>query len=125
MIRKDAGLYCGPRLRKGEVFAYVGLPQNLKDLNGRDVTKNVDLFPGQEYRGTSLIRNRLPLGPYTSVHKKNQRAPLGNSVFLASAGTFLGPENSPAPFPWGVSIVESDFLAVFRSARRVCADLKI
>ena len=26
------GLYCGPRLRKGEVFAYVGLPQNLKDL---------------------------------------------------------------------------------------------
>ena len=29
---KDAGLYCGPRLRKGEVFAYVGLPQNLKDL---------------------------------------------------------------------------------------------
>ena len=28
----DAGLYCGPRLRKGEVFAYVGLPQNLKDL---------------------------------------------------------------------------------------------
>ena len=32
-IRKDAGLYCGPRLRKGEVFAYVGLSQNLKDLN--------------------------------------------------------------------------------------------
>jgi hypothetical protein len=32
-IRKDAGLYCGPRLRKGQVFAYVGLPQNLKDLN--------------------------------------------------------------------------------------------
>ena len=31
-IRKDAGLCCGSRLRKGEVFAYVGLPQNLKDL---------------------------------------------------------------------------------------------
>ena len=29
---KDAGLYCGSRLRKGEVFAYVGLSQNLKDL---------------------------------------------------------------------------------------------
>ena len=28
---QDAGLYCGPRLRKGEVFAYVWLPQNLKD----------------------------------------------------------------------------------------------
>ena len=27
-----AGLCCGSRLRKGEVFAYVGLPQNLKDL---------------------------------------------------------------------------------------------
>ena len=33
-IRKDAGLYCGPRLRKGEVFAYVGSIQNLKDLEG-------------------------------------------------------------------------------------------
>ena len=32
MIRKDAGLYCGPRLRKGEVFAYVGRIHNLKDL---------------------------------------------------------------------------------------------
>ena len=27
-----ARLYCGSRLRKGEVFAYVGLPHNLKDL---------------------------------------------------------------------------------------------
>ena len=25
-IRKDAGLCCGSRLRKGKVFAYVGLP---------------------------------------------------------------------------------------------------
>ena len=33
-IRKDALLCCGSRLRKGEVFAYVGLPQNLKDLKG-------------------------------------------------------------------------------------------
>jgi hypothetical protein len=31
-VRKDAGLCCGSRLRKGEVFPYVGLPQNLKDL---------------------------------------------------------------------------------------------
>ena len=31
-IRKDAGLCCGSRLRKGEVFAYVGRNQNLKDL---------------------------------------------------------------------------------------------
>ena len=31
-LRKDAGLCCGSRLRKGEVFAYVGSIQNLKDL---------------------------------------------------------------------------------------------
>ena len=31
-IRKDAGLCCGPRLRKGKVFAYAGRNQNLKDL---------------------------------------------------------------------------------------------
>ena len=31
-IRKDAGLSCGSRLRKGEVFAYAGRNQNLKDL---------------------------------------------------------------------------------------------
>jgi hypothetical protein len=31
-LRKDAGLCCGSRLRKGEVFAYVGRNQNLKDL---------------------------------------------------------------------------------------------
>ena len=30
-IRKNAGLFCGSRLRSVEVFAYVGLPQNLKD----------------------------------------------------------------------------------------------
>ena len=30
-IRKDTGLYCGYRLRKGEVFVYVGPSQNLKD----------------------------------------------------------------------------------------------
>ena len=34
-IRKDAGLCCGSRLRKGEVFAYVGRNQNLKDLKVR------------------------------------------------------------------------------------------
>ena len=31
-IRKGAGLHCGSRLRSGEVFAYVGRNQNLKDL---------------------------------------------------------------------------------------------
>ena len=31
-LRKEAGLFCGSLLRKGEVFAYVGLIQILKDL---------------------------------------------------------------------------------------------
>jgi len=33
-IRKEAGLFCGSFLRKGEVFAYAGRSQNLKDLQG-------------------------------------------------------------------------------------------
>jgi len=33
-LGKDAGLCCGSRLRSGEVFAYVGRNQNLKDLKG-------------------------------------------------------------------------------------------
>ena len=33
-VRKDAGLYCGSRLRSGQVFAYVRSIQNLKDLKG-------------------------------------------------------------------------------------------
>jgi hypothetical protein len=33
-LRKEAGLFCGSFLRKGEVSAYVELIQNLKDLNG-------------------------------------------------------------------------------------------
>ena len=40
-IRKDAGLCCGSSLRKGEVLAYVGRNQNLKDL------KDVDVEPQQ------------------------------------------------------------------------------
>ena len=33
-IRKEAGHFCGSFLRKGEVFAFVGRNQNLKDLTG-------------------------------------------------------------------------------------------
>ena len=32
LLHSERTLCCGSRLRKGEVFAYVGLPQNLKDL---------------------------------------------------------------------------------------------
>jgi hypothetical protein len=32
VVRKEQELFCGSLLRKGEVFAYVGSIQNLKDL---------------------------------------------------------------------------------------------
>ena len=48
-IRKDAGLYCEPRLGKGEVFAYVGRNQNLKDL--KDPLRDTSLeWPGGHIR---------------------------------------------------------------------------
>jgi len=34
LYTRDAGLCCGSRLRMREVFAYVGLIHNLKDLKG-------------------------------------------------------------------------------------------
>ena len=37
----EAWLYCGSRLRKGEVFAYVGRNQNLKDLKDDDDSEDV------------------------------------------------------------------------------------
>ena len=46
----DAGprdpLLRSKRTRKGEVFAYVGLSQNLEDLKGRDVPALLALQPG-------------------------------------------------------------------------------
>jgi len=38
LIRKEAGLFCGSFLRKGEVFPYVGLSHNLKDLQDQNLT---------------------------------------------------------------------------------------
>jgi len=45
---KDAELCCESRLRKGEVFAYAGLPQNLKDLKDDYpwVAKSLYSLPG-------------------------------------------------------------------------------
>ena len=52
--RKEAGLSCGSFLRKGEVFAYVGRNQTLKDLvlGGRTLQARVTLFwPMTDHRG--------------------------------------------------------------------------
>ena len=52
---------------KGKVFAYVGLPENLKDLKvlQPDRERQEQLALIIDYRGISLIRNRTPLGPYS------------------------------------------------------------
>ena len=55
-IRKDAGLCCGSRLRKGEVFSYVRLPQNLKDLKAGKATK-----PGESLTNFDDVSPPSPL----------------------------------------------------------------
>ena len=65
-IRKEAGGFCGTFLRKGEVFACVGLSQNLKDLKAvHDLTNR-----GEEDR-TGQDRSRSGDGecknPYLKV----------------------------------------------------------
>ena len=62
LSRKDVGLCCGSRLRKGEVFAYVGLLQNLKDLQWMHLLCVTHaLAPLQGY----LAHKKPPtLGPY-------------------------------------------------------------
>ena len=57
-IREAAGIFCGSFLQKGEVLADVGRIQNLKDLKDPALARSL-------YRGTSLIRNSAPLGPYS------------------------------------------------------------
>ena len=47
-IRKDAGLYCGSRLRSGEVFAYVGSIQNLKDLKHIGLRRDSRYISGRD-----------------------------------------------------------------------------
>ena len=51
-IRKDAGLCCGSRLRKGEVFAYGGLPHNLKDLKGEIDQERIPQVPSRRIHPT-------------------------------------------------------------------------
>ena len=53
MIRKDAGLYCGPRLRNGEVSAYVGRNQYLEGPKG---LVEADLGPGV-YASAGVLRS--------------------------------------------------------------------
>ena len=43
-IRKEAGLFCGSFLRKGEVFVFVGRNQNLQDLRKGEEVAYVELL---------------------------------------------------------------------------------
>ena len=71
-IRKDAGLCCGSRLRNGEVFAYVGSIQNLKDLKAsrrfqRALTDTGISSPNnqRQHRTSHAPKDVLPLGADT------------------------------------------------------------
>ena len=69
---RTQGFAADPDYWKGEVFAYVGLPQNLKDLKDPDVDDPWIL----RYRGTSLIRKRPPHydSPYDPRHSPTVRS---------------------------------------------------
>ena len=73
-FRKDTELYCGSRLRKGDVFAYVGLSQNLKDL--KDRTRQLQGFLAHE--------KKLPHRTLKGDYVWGQKVPLGRGVLLMS-----------------------------------------
>jgi len=55
-IRKEVGIFCGSFLEKGEVFASVGLSQNLKDLKDCGVVYQfVERFCGGDKNGVSEL----------------------------------------------------------------------
>ena len=53
--RTEEGLLCGSFVREGEVFAYVGLFQNLKDLND-DLRKGEVFGPHDALLGSRSFR---------------------------------------------------------------------
>ena len=71
-IRKDAGLCCGSRLRSGEVFAYVGLSQNLKDLKDHQSTLQ-SLLASSSSVGSSRKRSHLRTFPSSVSAPPNSR----------------------------------------------------
>ena len=80
-IRKDAGLYCGSRLRSGEVFAYVGIIRNLKDLkthaNMRPTRVLMFIFLRlQTAQRLIILRKREPSPIHTAACMHPQTAPL-------------------------------------------------
>ena len=60
--------------------------------------------PGQGYRGTSIIRNSLPLGTYSRLKPRavrwSSRGPRGLGVFfLSEVPLYLEPRDSPGRNP--------------------------
>ena len=58
-IRKQAGLSCGSCPRKGEVFAYGGLSQNLKDLKQSTDSTRSDFGISLSEKKSDFLLNRL------------------------------------------------------------------
>ena len=60
--------------------------------------------PGEAYRGTSLIRNSVPLGPYSRKLPRAFWRPSGGELFLLSevhlSSPSIQPQKVPRHFPW-------------------------
>jgi hypothetical protein len=92
----SAGLYCGFRKRSGKVFAYVGLPQNLKDLKrgtpvafrrgvvGLILESSLGERSRQVLQGY-LTHKKLPtLGSYSKNMPGPYGGPKGGGCFLSA-----------------------------------------
>ena len=99
-FRKDAGLCCGSRLRKGEVFACVGRNQNLKD-------PKVQKGPHLSSRVSSeraYLRNTI--SPRKLLHTPQHGLDcLICAMFAVGGGVGIHPENARKSGRHGVQYV--------------------
>ena len=83
--RKDARLYCGSRLRSGEVFAYVGSIQNLKDLKDRKSLRSGVRLCWELEEPKEPKEQSHPLSPlHEPLHGRAKRDPKAKKLYLQS-----------------------------------------
>ena len=88
-IRKDTGVCCGSRLRKGEAFAYVERNQNLKDL--KDMAGGVRP-PGLLFRRAGGMRARRVAARVGRTQKPQLRLRPGTPVLHHRHRLWIGGE---------------------------------